>query len=171
MMAEGQVQAQESALTSPSLSFPSLAWFERLAALMKAQRALHERLGYMDCKVRFTVLDGSQDGSPWSVQIHFDEFDALDVVQLGAASGKAEAPDFSMEATLETWRRMIESIAAGGGRPGLQQTLNDLNLRSNALRITSDDTLLRDLFFRYNQSLQAFINASGSFLTVFPGAD
>lgn len=170
-MVESGLHTSAPAITAPSITFPSLAWFGRLVTLMKEQRTLHERLGYMDCKVRFTVLDGSPDGSPWSVQILFEEFDALEVVEVGAAGGNVETPDFSLEATLETWRRMIESIAAGGGKPDLRQTLNDLNLRNNALRVTADDALLRDLFFRYNQSLQAFINASGSFLTVFPGAD
>lgn len=152
------------------VAFPSLAWFERLVALMKDQRALHERLGYMDCKVGFTVLDGGPDKSPWSVRIHFEEFDVLEVKELGAAGDEAGTLDFSMAATLATWRRMIESIAEGEGRPGLDQTLNDLNLRGGTLLVQSGDMLKRDMFFRYNQSLQAFVNASGGFRTAFTGA-
>lgn len=152
------------------VAFPSLAWFERLSALMRDQRALHEKLGYIDCTVRFVVLDGGPGGSPWGVQVRFEEFGAPEVSELGGGDG-AEAPDFSVAATLTTWRGMIESIAEGGGRPALNQTLNDLNLRDGALALEADDSLMRHLFFRYNQSLQAFFNASGSFRTAFPRGD
>ena len=73
-----------------------------------------------------------------------------------------------MEASLETWRAMIESIARGGGRPELEQTLNRLSHMGEPLRVYSDDPLRRDLYFRYNQSLQEFVNACGSFTTSFP---
>ena len=152
------------------VAFPSLGWFERLVALMREHRPLYEKLGYVDCKVRFTVLDGGPGGTPWSVRIHFDAFDVLEVKELGAASDKAADADFSIAATLETWRKMIQSISEGGGKPALQQTLNDLNLRSRTLLVDSNDLLTRDLFFRYNQSLQTFINASGALSTVFPEA-
>ena len=63
---------------------------------------------------------------------------------------------------------MIESIAAGGGRPALDQTLNRLSHMGTPVRVHSDDPLRRDLYFRYNQSLQEFVNASGCFRTGFP---
>jgi hypothetical protein len=37
------------------------------------------------------------------------------------------------------------------------------------LRVRSEDPLRRDLYFRYNQSLQEFVNAAGRFETSFPG--
>jgi hypothetical protein len=33
--------------------------------------------------------------------------------------------------------------------------------------VWSEDPLRKDLFFRYNQSLQEFINASAAFRTIF----
>lgn len=152
--------------TQDALAFPSLEWFERLAQIMKANRPRHEHLGYVDCVAKFTVLDGGLRGQPWSVQITFEEFEATDVRE--ALAGDLARADFTLEATMATWREMIENIARGRGRPDLTHTLNYLSHYGTPLRVWSDDPLRKDLFFRYNQSLQEFINASGSFRTIFP---
>jgi hypothetical protein len=149
--------------------FPSLAWFERLVTLMNADRARQEQLGYVDCVARFTVTDGRPDGAPWSVQITFEEFEATDVHEVGP--GDTSTPDFDLEAPLAVWQDMIESIAAGNGRPGLDFTLNRLSHFGTPMRVVSDDPLRRDLYFRYNQSLQEFVNASARIETAFPARD
>ncbi len=151
-----------------AVPFPSVAWFERLAALMNRNRARQEQLGYVDCVVRFTVLDGGPRRTPWSAEVTFEEFAAIDV-RAGTEQDGGRA-DFAIEAPLATWREMIESIAAGGGRPGLEQTLNRLSNMDAPIRVRSSDPLRRDLYFRYNQSLQEFVNASGGFVTFFTGA-
>jgi hypothetical protein len=63
---------------------------------------------------------------------------------------------------------MIESIAAGGGRPDLEHTLNRLSHTGTPIFVRSDDVLRRDLYFRFNQSLQEFVNASAQLATRFP---
>ena len=77
--------------------------------------------------------------------------------------------DFTLEASLATWREMIEVIARGHGRPDLTHTLNYLSHPGTPIRVWSEDPLRKDLFFRYNQSLQEFINASAAFRTIFEG--
>jgi len=158
--AAGAAVARERAV-----AFPSVEWFERLAALMNANRARQEQLGYVDCVVAFTVLDG-RGGRPWTAQVTFEEFSATDVREAGPAD--AARADFALEATAATWREMIESIAAGNGRPDLEHTLNRLSHMGDPLRLVGDDPLERDLYFRYNQSLQEFVNASAAFATSFP---
>ena len=148
-----------------AVQFPSTEWFRRLAARMQADRARHEHLGYIDCVAGFTVLDGP--GGPFTVHVTFEEFAAVDVRRAGPE--EAARADFTLEATLATWRAMLESIAEGGGRPALTQTLNHLSHMGAPIRVTSDDPLRRDLYFRYNQSLQEFVNASAAFATSFPG--
>lgn len=145
--------------------FPSLEWFQRLAALMDADRARHERLGYVDCVAQFMVLDGGPAAKPWSVQVTFDEFSVRDV--RAVADVDTERADFTLEASLATWRAMIESIAAGNGRPGLEQTLNHLSHMGAPIAVRASDPLRRDLYFRYNQSLQEFVNASSALQTTF----
>jgi hypothetical protein len=148
--------------------FPSLAWFQRLALLMHESRARQIQLGYVDCTVLFSVCDGGPGGRPWSALVRFEEFDAVEVREATAAD--AARADFALEATLATWREMIESIAAGGGRPDLDHTLNRLSHLGAPLRVTSDDVLKKDLYFRFNQSLQEFVNASATFPTRFASA-
>ena len=157
---EAQEHSQESI---GALGFPSVEWFQRLAQIMKGNRALHEHLGYIDCVAQFTVLDGGLRGKAWSVQVTFEEFEAIDVRE---TDDEARA-DFKIEATLATWREMIENIANGRGRPDLTHTLNYLSHTGVPIRVWSDDPLRKDLFFRYNQSLQEFVNASAVFRTIF----
>ncbi|MDJ0848205.1 MAG: hypothetical protein QNK04_07505 [Myxococcota bacterium] len=153
------------ATESAALPFPSEAWFRKLAELMNGNRVRQEQLGYVDCVADFRVLDGGEGGGPFTVRVTFEEFEAVDVRT--AAPGDGDA-DFVLEASLDTWRAMIESIARGGGRPDLEQTLNRLSHMGSPVRVHSEDPLRRDLYFRYNQSLQEFVNASGSFQTDFP---
>lgn len=147
------------------VAFPSVAWFQRLADLMNADRARQEQLGYVDCVAEFTILNGGDDGQPLSIQVTFEEFEAIDVRQ--AKPDDAPRADFSLDAKLATWQEMIESIAAGNGRPDLEHTLNRLSHAGTPISLRSDDALRRDMYFRYNQSFQEFFNASARFRTVF----
>jgi hypothetical protein len=146
--------------------FPAQGWFEALADLMNANRARQEQLGYIDCTVVFTVSDGSVDKLPRHFQVTFEEFSAVDVREVDAAL--AVQADFALEASFATWRAMIESIAAGGGRPALNQTLNYLSHMGTPMTLVAADPIRSDLYYRYNQSLQEFINASAAFDTEFP---
>jgi hypothetical protein len=157
--------AVSPAPSGAAVLFPSLEWFERLAERMNADRARHEHLGYVDCVAGFCVRDGASGGGPFTVQVTFEEFAAVEVRE--AAPSDAARADFTLEADLATWRRMIESIAAGNGRPALTQTLNHLSHAGTPIHLRSDDVLRADLYFRYNQSLQEFVNASAGFATRF----
>lgn len=147
----------------PRLRFPSLEWFSALAQLMNENRALHEHLGYVDCVAEFAVDDAGPHGQPVAYQVTFEEFSAADV-RLATDPTRA---DFRISGPLWAWRDMIESIAQHGGRPALDRTLNHLTHMGEPLRVTSNDPLRRDLYFRYNQSLQEFLNASARIDTEF----
>lgn len=152
---------------NPPVAFPSVAWFQRLADAMNGTRARQEQLGYVDCVAEFAVQDLERPGaSDVRIQVTFEEFEAIDV--RAAEPREPARADFTITAPLPVWRAMIESIATGGGRPALDQTLNRLSHLGTPMRVVSDDPLRRDLFFRYNQSLQEFVNASAAFATVFP---
>lgn len=148
-----------------AVEFPSVAWFQRLADLMNANRARQEQLGYVDCLAGFRVDDAFGAEHPWTVQVRFEEFEAVEVREAGRE--EASRADFTLAASLATWREMIESIARGRGRPDLEQTLNRLSHMGTPVAVLSDDPLRRDLYFRYNQSLQEFVNASAAFSTRF----
>jgi hypothetical protein len=163
------MEALESCATAPAgdaVPFPGETWFRRLADHMNATRARQEQLGYVDCTAGFRVLDGP-GGAPWTCEVTFEEFEAVDVRVATANDARA---DFVLEAAQATWQEMIENIAAGGGRPDLTHTLNYLSHPGTPLRLVSDDPLKADLYFRYNQSLQEFVNASATFTTRFADA-
>jgi hypothetical protein len=150
----------------PAVAFPSVAWFEALAERMNANRNRQIQLGYVDCVARFTVLKGGPDGRDWSADVTFEEFGVKSVRE--PEPGEEARADFALEADLATWREMIESIAAGDGRPDLEHTLNRLSHVGTPIFVRSDDVLRRDLYFRFNQSLQEFVNASAELATRFP---
>lgn len=151
-----------------TLPFPDQAWFAALARLMNANRARQEQLGYIDCVAVFTVSDAGTGGRPRHFRVSFEEFSATDVAEVDASA--AATGDFALVADLATWRAMIESIASGGGRPALDQTLNRLSHMGTPMRLVAADPLEADLYFRYNQSLQEFVNASAAFGTDFIAA-
>jgi hypothetical protein len=158
-----------SASTSEGTPFPSLKWFRKLAGLMNGNRARQEQLGYVDCVAEFRVLDGGLGGRPVAYQVTFEEFEAVDVRETDTADpADAVRADFALDATLVTWRAMIESIAQGGGRPDLDQTLNRLSHAGTPIVLRGDDQLRKDTYFRFNQSLQEFFNASARLRTTFP---
>ena len=148
------------------VAFPSRIWFERLVEAMNANRQRQEVLGYVDCVAQFTIDDGGPGGGPVAYRVTFEEFSALGVEEIeGREFGNA---DFAVEGPLAVWREMISSIAAGGCRPDLDHTLNRLTHLGNQLRLRAPDTIHADYYFRFNQSLQEFVNASGAFVTRFP---
>jgi len=158
--------AGATARAEAAVAFPSAAWFQRLADAMNATRARQEQLGYVDCVAAFTVLDGAPDGGALVVQVTFEEFEAVAVRVAGAAD--AARADFTLEAPLAVWREMIENVAAHGGRPDLTHTLNHLSHFGTPIHLAGDDPVRRDAYFRFNQSLQEFVNASAGFRTAFP---
>jgi len=157
-----------TATEATPLVFPSVAWFERLAELMDERRERHRHIGTIDCLAQFTMFDAPAPGESWHVQVRFEEYRVVEVKQVGAAD--SVRADFILETDLDVWQEMVENIAAGQGRPDLDHSLNRLSLPGVPMRLWSEDPLNRDLFFRYNQSLQEFWNASVEIDTVFPPA-
>ncbi len=152
-------------LARDALAFPSRAWFQRLAALMNENRARQEQLGYVDCIAQFTVLDGAPGGGPVAYRVSFEEFAALGVEEV--ATRELGSADFALKGGLATWREMIENIAAGNGRPDLEHSLNRLSHMGTPLSLVYEDPVRMDCYFRFNQSLQEFVNASARFTTTF----
>lgn len=157
----------EPAEAPTAVPFPSTAWFERLGELMDEQREEFRKLGTIDCTMGVSIIDGAPGGGSWNVQVSFDEFWVSSVREVDDAA--LADLDFVIEADLDTWQEMVESIEAGGGRPDLDHTLNRLSMPGIPIRVWSSDPLGRDMFFRFNQTLQSFVNNCGSFHTVFAG--
>ncbi|MSP43298.1 MAG: hypothetical protein EXR08_08030 [Alphaproteobacteria bacterium] len=146
------------------VTFPSLAWFEALVNVMRRNQARYKHLGYTDCVMQCTVTDGDA-GKPWSVRLTFDTYEVTAVALANPA--REELTDFALEAPLAIWKAVIESTARNHGKPDPELTLNYLSLREPLFAVTAGDQLKRDYFFRYNQTLQQFINDSQHLATRF----
>ncbi|MBZ4510952.1 hypothetical protein GBO22_12025 [Mycobacterium avium subsp. hominissuis] len=141
---------------STSADLPTVEWFTRLAEVSKADLAEFRKLGEVDCRFAVNIFDGGPDGSALIVQLTFDGFDVSEIKEISDTG--LESMDFVIETDRDSWLDMVDNIRAGDGRPDLDHTLNALSMASTPIRVWSSDPLGKDMFFRYNQSLQHFIN-------------
>jgi hypothetical protein len=76
--------------------------------------------------------------------------------------------DFVIEMPIEVWQEMLEDIQRNG-KASANYTLNSIDLRSEESIAYSpiDDQYRQDLFYRYNQNFQDFMNASARIETSF----
>ena len=141
---------------STSTDLPTVEWLLRLAEINMADLAEFRKLGEMDCRFAVDIFDGGPDGSALIVQLFFDGFDVREIKQIGET--ELESMDFVIETDRDSWQEMVDNIRAGDGQPDLDHTLNALSMAATPIRVWSSDPLGRDMFVRYNQSLQHFIN-------------
>lgn len=139
--------------------FPSVSWFEEVAHGADPERL--KRLGYVEADVGVLVEDGGQAAG------FILEFDGYGPRAVRASADPVADADFVIAGSLGAWREMIENIAANG-EADLDHTLNRLTMAGTPLRLLASDQLRQDLFFRFNQSFQAFFDASAHVGTEFP---
>ncbi|MBI5287980.1 MAG: hypothetical protein HY873_03285 [Chloroflexi bacterium] len=141
--------------------FPSVEWFEEVARAHGGDRERVKRLGYTEANVGIVVEDAGRS------QGFLLEFAGYRLGDIREIADPVPAADFTIAGPLAAWREMIEVIAKNG-EPDLDHTLNRLTMAGTPLRLVSDDQLKVDLFFRFNQSFQAFFDASAGVTTQFP---
>jgi hypothetical protein len=139
-------------------SFPSQFWFEALADRAIENADEYRRFGPVDCTMVIKVDEAERSRL---VEIAFEAYSIKSVRSLKCLDD-AEPDHFVLEATLETWREMLENIVANGG-PDLEHTLNFLTFPDDPMVVSGPDQLQIDAFYRYNESLQRFFNGASSF--------
>jgi hypothetical protein len=142
--------------------FPSTKWFEALARRMKEDETAYRELGAIDCTM---VVKVDRPRGPDIYEVAFEGFAVRSVRRLDRVED-AGPGHFVLEASLETWREMIDNIRANAG-PDLAHTLNYLTFPDDPMRVTGPDQLEVDAFYRYNQSLQRFFNGASAVPTVY----
>ena len=135
--------------------FPSTQWFQALASRMTQDEASYRPLGAVECTM--VVKVDAADG-PDLYEVVFEGFTVRSIREL-ARLEDAVPEHFVLEASLDTWREMIDNIRANTG-PDLAHTLNYLTFPDYPMRVTGPDQLEVDAFYRYNQSLQRFFNGA-----------
>ena len=138
-------------------AFPSVDWFEALR-----DRVLDDpewrAFGMMDCAMGVNVGERT-------IKVVFDGFEIPEIADVSAAPDEADL-DFTLVMAEDRWREMIENIQSNG-HADLHHTLNTIDLESPEELAKGEDYNRRDLFYRFNQTLQDFFDASSSLETTF----
>lgn len=141
--------------------FPSTEWFRAVSDRVAKDKERFKLLGYVDAAVGIKV-DANGAGSR-SYVLHFADYGVTDVTEV---KDPAPVADFVIEGSLTAWTEMIKNIR-DHGEPDLDHTLNRLTMAGVPLKLVARDQLQADLFYRFNQSFQAFFNEAASVPTEF----
>lgn len=141
--------------------FPSVEWFEALGAHVAEDREKFRRLGYFDADVGIKI-NANGAGSRGYV-IGFQDYGVKGV---RAVDDPVKSADFTIEGSLDGWSEMIRNIREHG-EPDLGHTLNRLTMAGVPLKVVAGDQLKTDIFYRFNQSIQAFFNEAAAVPTEF----
>ena len=145
---------------TPAATFPSVAWFDAVREIFNGDDSYRGAGGgYCNCVAGMKIGDETFvltfEGQECSGAVTADDAALEDV-------------DFYLDMAPENWREMVANIAANG-HADLHHTLNTLDLdREDGLATSRHgDQYREDLFFRYNQTLQFFFDASARIKTEF----
>ena len=140
--------------------FPSADWFETVRTNFNVANEHQRGPGsYCDCLVGVKV----------GADIYLLEFEGRECVE---AAKKTENDlnevDFYLDMPLTDWQAMVENIQEHGHATG-NFTLNtiDLNRENGLATSVHGDQYREDMFFRFNQTLQNFFDASHQLATEF----
>lgn len=136
--------------------FPSVEWFEEVRRSVNGSRQFRA-LG--NCDTTMGVKVGAR-----AFCLKFEAFECEDVSEIGV-EGLGEL-DFYLEMLPGEWRELLDNIKANGGADG-DHSLNALDLRRDTGVLRARDDFLRQSFFRYHLSIQAYFDASAQVETVF----
>ena len=133
-------------------NFPSVEWFQKLAAIT-VEDENYRRYG------RLNALIALKYGEI-NISFNIDVLDINDIHQIN--NDELRDVDVVVEMPTNIWDEMLKNISENGHATG-EWTLNtlDLRLEEEIHKNLMEDGFKADLFFRYNPSLQVFIdNAS-----------
>ncbi len=141
-----------------ALTFPSVEWFQSLADITN-QDDRFKRYGRLNAVVAFKAGDKAYN-------VTFDVLEVRDVREV--TEDEMADSDFMIDLDLEQWRGMIDDIKANGlaTRDWTLNTL-DLVLDEPIHKNLREDGFAADKFFRYNPSLQRFMDNSAQLDTKF----
>ena len=144
------------------IRFPSEGWFLALKASADRDPDRYRRLGTIDLvlvvKIDYPV--GSE-----CYEITFSSYRCTGVRRINRPSD-ARAGAAVLEGPIEVWRDMIRSIERNR-KADLAYTLNTLTLADFPMRVTAENQLDLDAFYRFQETLQEFFDEASAFRTVF----
>jgi len=145
------------------VAFPSVAWFEALGKRTAEDADRFRRLGYFDASVGVKI-DANGAGHTGYVI----EFEGYGVKAVRSESEPETCSDFTITGSVDAWRDMVRNIREHG-EADLGHTLNRLTMAGLPMKVVAADQLQTDLFYRFNQTLQAYFNEAADVPTEFAG--
>lgn len=142
--------------------FPSGEWFDALATQANNKADDLAEFGFSNIRLACRI-NGLPDGDRY-FGLRVEGYDVISDGEIDPASWGA---DCTLEGPAQIWFEMVSNIRENGGAD-LSHTLNALSLPEIPMRIVSDDPMGRDLFFRYNQTLQAIFDLAAEVTTEMP---
>jgi hypothetical protein len=140
--------------------FPSIEWFEAVNRRTAEDKKKFRLLGYVDADVGIKI-DGNGAGST-AFLLKFRDYGVESVEE----AKDLQKADFSVEGSLEAWTEMVRNIQQNG-EADLNHTLNRLTMAGVPLKLQAADQLQADIFYRFNQSFQAYFNEAAVVPTEF----
>jgi hypothetical protein len=137
-------------------TFPSVEWFNAIKDITNNDPAFRQ-LGTVDSVIGVKAGDKI-------FQLTFEAFECTDVRE--ASEHDLRDMDFWLEQPYDKWQEMLENIKQNGAAD-LSHTLNTIDLSMPEGLARSHDGYRRDAFYRFNQSIQDFFNASAKIDTQF----
>jgi hypothetical protein len=144
--------------------FPSNEWFGALVAAAGQDPELLRTLGFADIRLGLRLT-----GAPGGDRVFGLRLENYDVISDGQIDLAEWNADCVFEGPAEVWDEMIANIVDNGAAD-LGHTLNALSLAEEPMRVVADDPMGRDLFFRYNQTLQEVFDCADQVPTEFPAS-
>jgi hypothetical protein len=135
----------------------TVSFFDALATQMNAQPASYEVLGDVDMDLAVVVQ--RPGGDDFRIMLSFRGIGCEGVTELEA--GDETRADCRLEGPLEAWATMFDDIVEHGHATG-RQTLNSLTLLADAIVVRGTDPMGVDKFFRFNQTVQAFVDGAAT---------
>lgn len=144
--------------------FPSEEWFAAVAEIFNGDER-YQGAGGGQCSCRAGLVVSAPDDTPKDVFVLTFEGKECLGGERAAAEALADV-DFYMHMPLKDWQAMLGDIQAHGHATA-DHTLNslDLNRKDGLSTSVHGDQYREDLFFRYNQTLQFFFDASARIKT------
>lgn len=136
--------------------FPSVEWFDTIRNMVNSDEVFR-RLGTVDARVGIKVGDQI-------FEVTFEAFECVGAKKI--TENDLRDLDFWLEQSPDEWREMIDNIKQHGSAD-LKHTLNTIDLSTPEGFARSYDGYRRDAFYRFNQSLQHFFDASAKIDTQF----
>ena len=136
-------------MTTGTLTFPSTDWFQALADITKEDDG-YKKFGRLNAVIAFKHGDTN-------ISCNFDVLDIRDITEI--SDEQLRDVDIVIEMPTEIWSQMLANIKEHGRAVG-EWTLNSLDLRldEEIHKNLMEDGFKADFFFRYNPSLQVFID-------------